>query len=140
MGRSSLGSSGGSYRDSRSDEKRGGEGANFGVVEAEEFLGRSAGDDATSFEKDDVRGQEECFAKIMSDEYDGFAEAADEAAEFALKLGPGDGIEGSKRLIHEKKGRIGGEGAGNADTLALAAGELAGAAMGKFARFEADEV
>jgi hypothetical protein len=109
------------------------------MVVAEEFLGGSTGDDAAGFEKNDARGEEERLAEVVSDKDDGFAEAANEAAEFALKLGAGDGIKGTERLIHEQNGRIGGEGAGHADTLALAAGEFAGPAMGKFTWVEADE-
>jgi hypothetical protein len=75
----------------------------------------------------------------MSDEDDGFLEAAGEGAEFALKFGAGDGIEGAERLIHEENGRVGSESAGNADALPLAAGELAGAAAGKFAGIETHE-
>jgi hypothetical protein len=72
----------------------------------------------------------------VRDEDDGFFEAASEGAEFALKLGASDGIEGAERLVHEKDGRVGSEGAGDADALALAAGKFARTARGKFGGIE----
>ena len=110
------------------------------MVEAKKFLRRGAGNDAAGLEQDDARGEEQGFAEIVSDQHDGLAEAAGEGAEFALEFGAGDGIEGAEGLVHQKNGRIGGEGAGDADTLALAARKFAGTAMGKFAGIEADEV
>src|SRR6266852_8539151 len=102
------------------------------MIKAQEFLWRSSGDDAAGFEQDDAGSEEQRFAQIVSDEHDGLAEAAGEGAEFALELGAGDGIERAEGLVHQKKGGISSEGAGNADALALAAGKFAGAAAGKF--------
>ncbi len=110
------------------------------MIKAKKFLRRGAGDDAARLEQNDSRGEKEGFAQIVGDEDDGLAEAARQGAEFALEFGASDGIEGAKGLVHQKNGRIGGEGASNADALALAAGKFAGTAMGKFARIEADEV
>jgi hypothetical protein len=110
------------------------------MIEAKKFLRRGAGDDAAGLKQDDARGEEEGFAQIVSDEDDGFAEAARQGAEFALEFSASDRIERAEGLIHQKNGRIGGEGPSDADTLALAAGKLAGAAMGKFARIEVDKV
>ncbi len=109
------------------------------MVKAEEFLRCGAGDDAAGFEEDDARGEEQGFAQIVGDEDDGLAKAAGEGAEFALKLGAGDGIKCAEGLVHEQDGRIGGKGAGDANALTLTAGEFAGAAMSEFARIEADE-
>jgi hypothetical protein len=72
----------------------------------------------------------------VRDENDGFAETASEGAEFALKFGAGDGIKGAERLIHEEDGRVSGEGAGDTNALALAAGEFTGAAGGEFGGIE----
>src|SRR5712692_1134166 len=102
------------------------------MIKAQEFLWRSSGDDAAGFEQDDAGSEEQRFAQIVSDEHDGLAEAAGEGAEFALELRAGDGIERAEGLVHQKKGGISSEGAGNADALALAAGKFAGAAAGKF--------
>ena len=92
------------------------------MVEAEKFLRGGAGDDAAGFKQDDARGEEKRFAQIVGDEDNGFAEAAGEGAEFALEFGAGDGIKRAEGLVHQKDGRIGGEGTSDADTLALAAG------------------
>src|SRR5216684_4395721 len=110
------------------------------MIKAQEFLWRSSGDDAAGFEQDDAGSEEQRFAQIVSDEHDGLAEAAGEGAEFALELGAGDGIERAEGLVHQKKGRIGGEGTSDADALALAAGKLARTAMREFAGIEADKM
>jgi hypothetical protein len=108
----------------------------FGMNEAEKICRRGESDESTCMEKSDARGEEEGFANVVGDEDDGFFEAASEGAEFALKLGASDGIEGAKRLVHEKDGRVGSEGASDADALALAAREFAGTARGKLGRVE----
>ena len=110
------------------------------MVKAKKFLRRGAGNDAAGLEQDNARGEEQSFAQIVSDEDDGLAEAAGEGAEFALELGARDGIERAEGLVHQKDRRIGGEGAGDADALTLAAGKFAGAAMGEFAGFQADKL
>jgi len=110
------------------------------MIEAKKFLRRGAGNDAAALEQDDSGSEEQGFAQIVGNEYDGLAEAAGQGAEFALEFGAGDGIERAEGLVHQKNGRIGGEGASDADALALAARKFAGTAMGKFARIEADEV
>src|SRR5712691_6754148 len=76
----------------------------------------------------------------MRNKNDCFAQTVRESTEFALELGAGDGIERAEGLVHEQNRRVGGEGAGDADALTLAAGEFAGAAAGEFARIEADKV
>src|SRR5712692_4107833 len=110
------------------------------MIKAQEFLWRSSGDDAAGFEQDDAGSEEQRFAQIVSDEHDGLAEAAGQGAEFALELGAGDGIERAEGLVHQKDGRIGGEGARDADALTLATGEFARMAMREFAGVEADKM
>jgi len=110
------------------------------MIEAEEFLRRGESNEAAGFEKGDARGEEKRFANIVRDEDNGFAEAACQRAEFALKLGAGDGIERAEWLVHEEDGRVGGEGARDFDALALDTGELAGTAFGNLLRIEADEL
>jgi len=106
------------------------------MINTGKFLRSGLGDDATVLQKDDARGEQERLAKVVGDKNDGFVETAREGAEFTLKLGAGDGIEGAKGLIHQENGRVGGEGPGDADALALAAGELVRAAITVFCRFE----
>ncbi len=110
------------------------------MVEAKKFLRRSAGNDAAGLQQHDARSEEQSFTQIMRDKNDCFAEATGESAEFALELGAGDGIERAEGLVHKENRRVGGEGAGHADALALAAREFAGAAAGEFARIEADKL
>ena len=119
--------------------KRRGEGSDFGMIDAGKFLRRGVSDDSAIFEKNDARGEKERFAKVVGDKDDGFAETAGEGAEFALKLGAGDGVESAERLVHEENGRIGGKGASDADTLTLAAGEFVRSAIAVFCRFQTDE-
>ena len=108
--------------------------------ESREFLRRGGSDDASGFQQHDARSEEQSFADVVSDEHDGFAEAAGERAEFTLKFAARNGVERAEWLVHKKDGGIGGEGAGNADTLALTTRELARAARGKFIRIKANEL
>jgi len=110
------------------------------MIKAGKFVRSGDGDEAAGFEKGDARGEEQRFANVVRDEDNGFAEAARERAEFPLELGAGHGIERAEWLVHEKNGRVGGEGACDADPLALATGELAGTALGKLLWIEADEL
>ena len=106
------------------------------MIEAEKFPRRGTGDNTAGFEQDDAGGQEQGLAQIVGDKDDGFAESAGKGPEFLLKFGAGDGIERTERFVHQQDRRIGGEGAGNADPLALASGELARATFGVFARIK----
>lgn len=101
------------------------------MIEFKKIPRRGEGNEAARFEERDARTEKESLADVMSNEDDGFIQAAGEGAEFALKLCTGDGIEGAEWLIHEENGRVGSEGARDADTLALAPGELAGMPCGK---------
>ena len=56
-----------------------------------------------------------------------------------MQFGAGDGIEGAEGFVHQENGRIGGESAGDADALALAAGKFAGIARGDLG-IESDEL
>ena len=109
------------------------------MVDFGKFLRRAVNDNSAIFEKDDARGEQERLAKVVGDKNDGFAETAREGAEFTLKLGAGDGVEGAKGLVHQENGRVGGKGPGDADALALAAGELVRSAIAVFCRFETDQ-
>ena len=109
------------------------------MIDAGKFLRSGIGDDAAVFEKDDARGQEQRFAKIVCDKDDGLAETAREGTEFALKLGAGDGIKCAEGLIHEKDGRVGSQRTRYADTLTLTAGEFVRLAGSEFSGVEANE-
>src|SRR5258708_40111445 len=113
-----------------------GEGSDFGMIDARKFLRSGVGDDASAFEKYDAGGEEQRFAKIVGDEDDGLAEAAREGAEFALKLGAGDGVERAEGLVHQENGRVGGEGASDADAVAPTAGKLVRPPRGEFGGVE----
>ncbi len=76
----------------------------------------------------------------MGDEEDGLADGGLEGEELVLEAFADDGVDGAEGLVHEEDGRVGGEGAGDADALALAAGELGGVAGAVGGRVEADEV
>ena len=62
----------------------------------------------------------------MSDENNGLVEPELEPVHLVLELGAGHGVQGGEGLIHEDDLRVGGKGAGYADALPLAAGELGG--------------
>jgi hypothetical protein len=102
------------------------------LIEAKKLLWRGAGDDAAGFKEDDAGSEKEGLPKIVGNENDGLAKAAGKGGEFALQFGTRDRIEGAKRFVHKKDGRIGGEGTGDTDALALATGKLTGATAGKF--------
>jgi hypothetical protein len=57
-----------------------------------------------------------------------------------LQPGARDRIEGTEGLVHQHHGRVGGKGAREADTLALAAGDLRGVAGAVVPRGQVDEV
>ena len=99
-------------------------------IDADQFAGG---------EERDAFAEQKGFAQIVGDEGDGFAEARGQRAKLALQFGAGDGIECAKRLVHKQDGGIAGEGARDADALALASRELAGVAGGEFAGVEADQ-
>ncbi len=77
--------------------------------------------------------------QIVSDENNSFAEAPGEGAELALEFGASNGIKRAKGLVHQQDGRVGSEGAGDADALALAAGKFTRAAVSKFRWIKSNE-
>jgi hypothetical protein len=108
------------------------------MIKAEKFLRRSEGHKTSGVKEGDALAKEKGFADVVSDEDDGFVEAAGKGPEFALKFGTGDGVESAERLVHQENRGIGSKSAGDADSLALAAGEFARAACGKFGWIEAN--
>ena len=63
-----------------------------------------------------------------------------QAQELVLQALAVDRVDGAERLVHEHQRRVGGQGAGDADALALAAGELRGVAVARLGRVEPDEL
>ena len=63
-----------------------------------------------------------------------------DAQELVLQPRARDRVEGAERLVHQHHRRVGGEGAGEADALALAARELRGEAVAVVDGREVDEV
>src|SRR5205823_12325472 len=61
------------------------------------------------------------------------------AEELILQMGPNDRVHRSERLVHQQDGRLSGQSAGYADSLALTTGELGRVAVGHAARVEANQ-
>jgi hypothetical protein len=106
------------------------------MVEAEKIFRRPEGDQAACLEKCYALAEEKGFANVVRDEDDSLFETASQGAEFTLKLSSSDRIKRAEWLIHEQDGRIGGEGARDSHTLALAARKFAWMPSGKFSRIE----
>jgi len=110
-----------------------------------ELRRREVCNELTFLEQHDALGEIEGFIEIVGDEQDGllrlgFIQRIEKVAEHVLHFGAGEGIEGAERLVHEKDFGVGGECAGEADALALAAGELVGIAGCVEVRVESDGV
>ena len=61
---------------------------------------------------------------VVGDQDDGLAEVALQPQELVLEPCPDDRVDGRERLVHQQHRRVGGQRAGDADALLLAAGEL----------------
>jgi hypothetical protein len=93
------------------------------------LLGRADLLDAGVVHDNDLVGELEGLLLVVGDkdggEVDVFLEIEEPAAEFLADFG----VEGAKRFVEEEDFGLGGEGAGEGDALALAAGELVGEAV-----------
>ena len=76
---------------------------------------------------------------VVGDEQDRLGEIRLEAQELVLESLPDDRVHGPEGLVHEHHGRVRGERAGHADSLALSARELRGEAVPMNGRIEADD-
>ncbi len=94
-----------------------------------EFSGRAEKGETAFVEQRDARGELHGFLHVVSDEDGGFAQLGAQTEEFALQIEAGDGVESAEGFVEEENVRVGGEGAGDADALALSAGEFAGKTM-----------
>src|SRR6516225_7397967 len=62
---------------------------------------------AAVLEQHNAGGQEQCFAQVVGDKYDGLTEPLLQRLEFILEFGASDGIERPKGFVHKENGRIG---------------------------------
>ena len=113
-------------------------GLDRGICGLEKLVRGEVGDEAAFVHQHDAVGEIEGFVEVVGDQEDGFSHAREESLEHVLHFGAGEGIEGSKGLVHEQDLRVGSESAGQADALALAAGELVRVALRKSSGIEAD--
>ena len=80
-------------------------------------------------EHDDAIGEQHGLLDVVGDDEDGLGGngfLAPELEQFAAKILGGKDIEGGERLVHEKDFGLDDQGAGKADALLHAAGELLG--------------
>ena len=120
-------------------------GCDLSAIESRLLAGRSGVTRVTRFPTDDYPSR--IAAQIgpvpTPTDCDPLAFAAlnplEQVAQHGLHLGAGEGVEGAEGLVHEEEVGVGGEGAGEADALALAAGELPGIAGAEFGEVEAGE-
>ena len=85
---------------------------------------------APSVEHGDAVAEQDRLVDVVGDEHDGLVQLALQLEELLLQLGPHDRVDGAERLVHQQHGRVGGEGAGHADALLLAARQLGRVAVG----------
>ena len=77
---------------------------------------------------------------VVGHEHHRLAHLGLQAEELALQPVAGDRVDGAERLVHEQHRRVGGQGPGHADPLALAARQLVRVAAAVAAGFEADQL
>ena len=77
---------------------------------------------------------------VVGDEDDRLAHPGLEAEELVLEALAADRVDRPERLVHEHQRRVGGQGPGHADALALAAGELRRVAVAHLLRVHPDQL
>ena len=82
-------------------------------------------------EHGDRVGEAEGLVDVVRHEDHRLGEARLQVAELVLQAGADERIERAEGLVHQQDRRIGGQGAGEADALALAAAQLRGIASGE---------
>jgi hypothetical protein len=95
-----------------------------------QLLGGTELKEASISHDSDAIGETEGLGQVMGHEDSGFAQRLFDLQELTVKLQAGQGVQGSEGLIQEDDGRIGGQGTGEGDALALASGKLGGMAAG----------
>ena len=101
--------------------------------------GRVLGELAAALHDRDPVAHLDRLVDVVGDEDDRLAQLGLEAQELVLQALAVDRVDRAERLVHQHQRRVGGEGAGDADALALAAGELRGIAVADRRR-QADEL
>ena len=104
-----------------------------GVVE-EVLRGAELGEVAALAEDRHLVAELDRLVDVVGDERDGLAELGLQPQELLLQPVADDRVDGAERLVHQHHRRVGGQRAGDADALLLAAGELGGVAGGHRAR------
>ena len=105
----------------------------------EDLVGRAVLDELAVLEDGDPVAHLDGLVDVVRDEDDGLADLGVQAQEVVLQAVAGDRVDRAEGLVHEHDRLAGGHRAGDADALALAAGELARVALG-VALLEADEL
>ena len=77
---------------------------------------------------------------VVGDEHDRLAHLALEAQELVLEPRARDRVDGAERLVHQQHRRVGAQGAGHADPLALAARQLRRVAVAERVGLEPDQL
>ena len=112
-------------------EAGGEQAAGVGLDGALEDLAHAAGlDDAALLHDHDVVGEVADHRQVVGDEDEGDAEVAAQVGEELDDLGLDRDVEGGDGLVGDDELGLQGEGAGDGDALALAAGELVRVALG----------
>ena len=102
-------------------EERGDFGVGRGVID---FGGRAALLDASVFEDDDTLGDGEGVAGVVGDEHGGGTAFLEDGAGFVANGVAQPGVQAAERFVEQQDAWVGGEGAGEGDALAFAAGKF----------------
>ena len=76
----------------------------------------------------------------MRDEHHGLSHLLLQAQELVLQASAVDRVDRAERLIHQQQRRVGGEGAGDADALALTSRQLCRVAAGELVFAQPDQI
>ena len=96
-------------------------------------------EDPADVQQGDAVGQLERLVDVVGHEHDRLVHLLLQGEQLVLESGPHDRVDRAERLVHQQHRRVGGEGAGHADPLLLAAGQLVRVAV-DHRRLEADEL
>ena len=96
--------------------------------------GGELGERAADPQHGDLVAELDRLVDVVGDEEDGLAELLLQPQELVLQLLAHDRVDRAERLVHQHHRRVGGQRAGHADALLLAAGELGGVAAGEAGR------
>src|SRR5262245_46718608 len=99
------------------------------MTKPDKFLRRGLGADAAGVEKNGARTKQQGVTDVTRDEGSRIWQVPAKRQQLALMYGTGNRGEGAERLVHKENLRIGGQGTGYTDALALAAGKFARVAL-----------